>query len=117
MNELAIGQRWVSDSESELGLGMIIEVDRRLVSVSFPASEETRTYAINNAPLSRVQFSVGDTIECSDGTQLTVTKVESVDGLLFYQGSKTDGSVTKIDELSLNAFTTINKNLFILISN
>jgi ATP-dependent helicase HepA len=53
-----VGQRWISHTESALGLGIIAEVAGRLVTVSFPAAEEERTYAIDNAPLGRVTYKV-----------------------------------------------------------
>jgi ATP-dependent helicase HepA len=53
MTDFTPGQRWLSESETELGLGIIKELDYRLVTVGYPAVEEERTYAINNAPLSR----------------------------------------------------------------
>ncbi|HET8731352.1 MAG TPA: hypothetical protein VFM34_09615, partial [Moraxellaceae bacterium] len=58
----AIGQRWISDTETELGLGVMIEIDARSLTVLFPKSEETRVYARNNAPLSRIRFAEGDTV-------------------------------------------------------
>ncbi|MCV6625628.1 MAG: hypothetical protein OIF38_05995, partial [Cellvibrionaceae bacterium] len=48
------GQRWVSNTEAELGLGIIVDADERIVEISFPAAGERRQYALNNAPLSRV---------------------------------------------------------------
>lgn len=45
----AIGQRWISESESSLGLGIITALDLRKVTISFPATEEVRIYAIENA--------------------------------------------------------------------
>lgn len=35
-----VGQRWISESENDLGLGLISEVNHRTVTVSFPAAEE-----------------------------------------------------------------------------
>lgn len=32
------GQRWISDTESELGLGTVVAIDGRMVTVLFPAS-------------------------------------------------------------------------------
>ena len=57
-----IGQRWVSQAENDLGLGTIIQVDNRFVQVMFPAADETRNYAIDQAPLMRVEFSQGETL-------------------------------------------------------
>jgi ATP-dependent helicase HepA len=64
-----MGQRWISDSETELGLGVIIETDARSLTVLFPKSDETRVYARNNAPLSRIRFAEGDTVTDVGGQQ------------------------------------------------
>jgi len=45
-----VGQRWVSQTESRLGLGLITEVTGRRVTIAFPAADEERTYAMENAP-------------------------------------------------------------------
>lgn len=52
----AIGQRWISESENSLGLGIITGQDNRTVTISFPASDEMRIYALASAPLTRVLF-------------------------------------------------------------
>ena len=87
MTEFTPGQRWLSESETELGLGLIKEVDYRLVTVSYPAVEEERTYAKNNAPLSRITFDVGDTLTTGDGLDLVVKDVEDHNGLVVYHAS------------------------------
>ena len=51
-----IGQRWISSSESQLGLGIITALEGRTVYVNFPAAEEERIYAADNAPLSRIIY-------------------------------------------------------------
>ena len=56
------GQRWISDSEAELGLGTVLTADGRLVTVLYPASGETRQYSQRNAPLTRVRFAPGEVI-------------------------------------------------------
>lgn len=40
LQQFAIGQRWLSDTETELGLGVLIDVDERSVSILFPKSDE-----------------------------------------------------------------------------
>ncbi len=82
--QFAIGQRYLSDSESDLGLGVVIEVDDRSVQVLFPQSEETRVYAKASALLSRVVFAVGDTITDQEGACHVVTKVETISGVVRY---------------------------------
>lgn len=82
--EFAVGQRYLSDTESELGLGVVIDLDDRCVHILFPQSEETRVYAKNSAPLSRVIFKVGDNICDQEGNSYTVTAVDQVMGVLKY---------------------------------
>ena len=82
--EFAVGQRYLSDTESELGLGVVIDLDDRCVHILFPQSEETRVYAKNSAPLSRVVFKVGDNICDQEGNSYTVTAVDQVMGVLKY---------------------------------
>lgn len=84
MSQFAIGQRYLSDSESNLGLGVVIGMDDRCVSVLFPQSEETRVYAKASAMLSRVVFCVGDTVSDQDGNRHIVARCEEVSGVMRY---------------------------------
>ena len=86
----ALGQRWISDTESDLGLGTIVAIDDRTVSVLFAASEENRLYAKHDAPVTRVMFNKGDTIESHEGWSLEVEEVIEDAGLLTYIGTRTD---------------------------
>src|SRR5262245_13493137 len=78
------GQRWVSDSEAELGLGIILKVEFGRLEVFFPAAKERRQYAIESAPLRRVRFQEGDKIKTHEGQELLAVKVETRAGLLVY---------------------------------
>ncbi|MCL4124070.1 UNVERIFIED_CONTAM: hypothetical protein GTU68_052483 [Idotea baltica] len=86
----ALGQRWISDTESDLGLGTVVAVDDRTVSILFAASEENRLYAKQDAPVTRVMFNKGDTIESHEGWSLEVEDVIEEGGLLTYIGTRTD---------------------------
>ncbi len=79
------GQRWTSDSEPELGLGSVLRLSSRTVTIVFPASGETREYAADNAPLRRVRFRTGDTIRDQEGRPLVVEAVTERAGLLLYR--------------------------------
>ncbi|CAH0534397.1 RNA polymerase-associated protein RapA [Vibrio stylophorae] len=92
----ALGQRWISDSESDLGLGTVIAVEARTVTLLFPASEENRVYARNDAPLTRVMFNPGDQIQSHEGWELLVAQVEEQGGLLTYHGTRIDTSETDV---------------------
>lgn len=84
MQPFAIGQRWLSDTETELGLGVLIDVDERSISILFPKSDETRVYARNNAPLSRIIFNVKDEVQDQEGVKWIVESVEDRHGVLRY---------------------------------
>ena len=84
MQEFAIGQRWLSDTESELGLGVLVGVDERTISILFPKSDETRVYARASAPLSRIVFAVGDWLTDQDGNEWQVEFFEIQHGVMRY---------------------------------
>ena len=99
----AIGQRWVSQAESDLGLGTIIQVDNRFVQVMFPASEESRQYAIDQAPLMRVEFSPGDTLTSLEEFQFVVEHIEQNHSTFIYQGKRIDnGETVAVKEIMLD---------------
>ncbi|HEX6590602.1 MAG TPA: RNA polymerase-associated protein RapA [Moraxellaceae bacterium] len=99
----AVGQRWISDTETELGLGVMIEIDARSLTVLFPKSEETRVYARNNAPLSRIRFAVGDSVQDAGGNAFTVTAVHEQRGLLRYSVVNASGEASDLNETRLSA--------------
>ena len=98
------GQRWISDSEAELGLGTVLAQDGRLLTVLYPATGETRQYALRNAPLTRVRFSPGDVITHFENWKLTVVEVEDVDGLLVYSGLNSQNETCVLPETQLSNF-------------
>ncbi|WP_300312159.1 RNA polymerase-associated protein RapA [uncultured Psychrobacter sp.] len=112
-SEFAVGQRYLSDTESELGLGVVIDVDDRCVHILFPQSEETRVYAKNSAPLSRVVFKIGDSIADQQGNNYTVTGVDEVMGVLKYsvEDDEQGVEVKPIMETRLAANITLAKPL------
>ena len=109
--EYAVGQRWVSNTEAELGLGIVAEVENRRVVVSFPAVAERRTYAVNNAPLSRVGYNVGQVIESDEGVKITITETHDMDGCVVYVGRDSEGKLQTIDEINLNSFVQFSRPL------
>jgi len=85
-----LGQRWISDTESELGLGTVVAIDARMVTLLFPATGENRLYARNDSPVTRVMFNPGDTVTSHEGWQLKVDEVKEENGLLIYIGTRLD---------------------------
>ncbi|MEM8237016.1 RNA polymerase-associated protein RapA [Morganella morganii subsp. sibonii] len=106
-----LGQRWISDTESELGLGTVVSVDARMITLLFPATGENRLYAAADAPITRVMFNEGDTVTSHEGWQLSVTAVEESDGLLTYTGQRTDTGEdnVRLREVFLDSKLTFNK--------
>ncbi len=104
MIDFVPGQRWFNSAEPDLGLGTVIEVEHRTVTMLFMAAEETRVYAIQNTPLTRVLFKPGDTIRCQNIGQLTVKKVLEENDLIIYQGTDTNGDFHEVSERKLDNF-------------
>jgi len=78
------GQRWISESEPGLGVGVVVDTAPGRVFLLFRASETLRQYAAASAPIKRVEFRPGDSIKTHAGETLPVESVESRDGLLTY---------------------------------
>ncbi len=81
-------QRYVSQSEPELGLGLITEVNERMVKVWFRAAQERRQYAPSSAPLRRVAFAVGQAVLLRSGASMVVERVTEADGVLTYHAAE-----------------------------
>ena len=109
MSEFVIGQRWISDTETDLGLGVVTNVELRRVSILFPASEQTRVYAIDQAPLTRVIFFAGDKIESEQGQSYSIESIQQEKGLITYQCVTEDGRPSQITEGELSHSTQLNK--------
>jgi len=115
LQQFAIGQRWLSDTETELGLGVLIDVDERSVSILFPKSDETRVYARSNAPLSRIVFNANDELQDQEGTIWTVESVEDRNGVVRYHIVRTleDGTEERkaLNETRVGATIQLSKPL------
>jgi ATP-dependent helicase HepA len=95
------GQRWLSEAEPDLGLGLVEETDGRYVRLSFAASAQQRTYAVQSAPLGRVRLQPDDLAQDRDGGELTVKAVDDRDGLLTYVCENRDGVPVTLPEQQL----------------
>lgn len=100
----------MSETEPELGLGLIVEVGDKQLKVLFAAGDTERVYGKNSAPLKRVKFDVGDQIKSRDGQQFVIESLEEIDGLVTYHG---DGSSLEESELDDHlAFNNPEEKLF-----
>lgn len=104
VSEFVVGQRWVSHTETELGLGIIVAVEGRRVEISFPAADEQRLYATDSAPLTRIEHKIGETIRTQDEQAFNITRTENFEGRIIYYATDKAGQERKIDELDLNCF-------------
>jgi ATP-dependent helicase HepA len=109
MAEFIPGQRCISDAELQMGLGTVLTVEQRTLTVLFMATGDTRTYAKQSAPLTRVLFSNGDTISSHDGIKITVKKITENHGLITYSGTDASGVHHQIEESELDNFIQLNR--------
>lgn len=103
-SQFVIGQRWISESEAELGLGIVLDLANRRLTISFPAAGERRTYAVDNAPISRVIYQVGEQVRHQDGTVIKITRALEQHGCLLYSGLTKDNVELAIPEFELDSF-------------
>ncbi|CDL79394.1 RNA polymerase-associated protein RapA [Xenorhabdus cabanillasii] len=106
-----LGQRWISDTESELGLGTVVALDARMVTLLFPASGENRLYSRNDSPITRVMFNAGDTVTSHEGWKLKIDEIQQENGLLIYVGTRLDTEEENVSlrEVLLDSKLTFNK--------
>ncbi|MCE9685845.1 RNA polymerase-associated protein RapA [Shewanella sp. AS16] len=106
----ALGQRWISDTESELGLGTVVQVEGRMVTLLFPATGENRMFSRSEAPLTRVIYNPGDKVESHEGWSLEVVELEEKQELIIYHGIHTEtGEPASLRETLLNHNIRFNK--------
>ena len=112
MQDFAIGQRWISAAELQLGLGMVIEIEHRTVSIIFPATAEVRIYARENAPITRVRFAEGDWVQNQDDHLMQVTSLQENSGLIVYHCEDEAGHAVVLPEGKLNNYLQLNRPVF-----
>ncbi|BFM15962.1 RNA polymerase-associated protein RapA [Maricurvus nonylphenolicus] len=103
------GQRWVSQTEAEMGLGIVLENNGRHLTISFPAAGERRTYAVEEAPLTRVIYHPGDSITSIDNLTIIVSETSEQQGCILYSGHDKNGDHHQIPELELDSFIQFSK--------
>jgi len=109
----AHGQRWLSETEPELGLGIVTELDHRTVTIAFRSCDQVRRYARAQAPLSRIAFAAGDSITTCHGDALIVLEVSSHKDTLVYDAHLKDdpSQRIKLPEALLSDTLILNKPL------
>ena len=106
----SIGQRWLSNTETELGLGAVIGVDFRSVEILFPATGEARMYTKQEAPLTRLIFDIGETVKSQDGWEMTISDIEESQGVCIYSGIREDNKAqVRLSETMLDHHIRLNQ--------
>ena len=95
MEDFYPDQRWTSEGEPELGVGIVVATTKNRVEIHFAAADETRQYALANAPLRRVVFKAGDTIVDTNKRPLVIERVQDNGELFLYIGK--DGVLSEAD--------------------
>lgn len=85
-----------------MGIGILKEVSQRKVKIYFPLSDETRVYAMESAPLRRVVFKPGDTIEDINQQTVLIERVELENGLYVYYGNDKKMSEAELGDVSVH---------------
>ena len=116
LSEFAVGQRWISNAESGLGLGVVIGVESRRVALSFPAADEDRVYSIDAAPLTRIIYKVGDAVKDKYQHPLTILDTLDNNGVTFYKVANAEGEEGILPEIDLDAFVHFSTPLDRLLS-
>ena len=105
-----VGQRWISDSESDQGLGTVTGVEHRFVNIVFTATGEARQYAKDNAPLTRVIFNKDDLVPSHEGWSLKVSSHSEAHGIITYEGVRQDtNEQISLKEVMIDHFIKFNK--------
>lgn len=78
----------MSVTEPELGLGLITELEDKTIVVRFAGSEIDRRYRSQNAPLKRVLFEVGDSLQDNQGQTFVVDEFMDNQDLRIYKSGE-----------------------------
>ena len=86
MNTFVPGQRYVSRSEPDLGLGIVAEIQGRNVIFRFPLVNQTRIYRMENAPVDRFVLNPGETAKSEKGASFVIESLREISGVVVYVG-------------------------------
>ena len=110
MGEFILNQRYTSSGEPELGVGIVTEVSKGKVRISFPVAEEVRLYSAESAPLLRTIFKPGHIIIDQQGQSILIEEVRLQDGLYVYYGNDRELVESELGEVSTSH--TVDDRLF-----
>ncbi|BAO43546.1 RNA polymerase-associated protein RapA [Thiolapillus brandeum] len=103
------GQRWLSDTDPDLGLGLVTEIEPRRLTLLFPAIGESRVYALPDAPLTRLVLEPGDSLQDDQEEPLTVVEIEEREGLFIYLCRNEQGESRRLAEMDVSPHLQLNR--------
>ena len=109
MQDFVPGQRWLSETQSEFGLGLVEAVEGRHVRLLYPATGETRLYARDQAPLARLVVGRGERIRDRAGRELRVLEARTEQGLITYRAEDQTGLIHELPEAELDDRLSFNR--------
>jgi ATP-dependent helicase HepA len=84
--KFTVGQKWISETEPELGVGQVVKQDFRTITLLFPISGESRIYnSRSEPPLKRYILKTGEKAISIKGVSLFIEEITEENGLLFYK--------------------------------
>jgi len=101
INEFIAGQCWFSEAEPELGLGVVVQLEGRRLTVHYHAADATRVYASDSAPLRRLVCKPGEAVVSKSGFGMVIARVQQRNGLFYYVGRSEGGQELIIPETEL----------------
>jgi ATP-dependent helicase HepA len=102
MDNFVPGQRWLSETQGDLGLGLVTAVEGRLVEIDYPATGEQRIYALPDPPLVRLELTAGEHVRDREGRDLVILSVSTDAGLITYRCEDIEGAVRELPEAELD---------------
>jgi ATP-dependent helicase HepA len=111
ITEFATGQRWLSDTEPDLGLGLVSNTDQRSVTLEFTAIGESRRYAKDDAPLSRLILKPGDTFKLGNVEVEVLKVIPASIGTVIYSIKIPGSEPLPLPEASLPGTLSMNRPL------
>lgn len=102
MHNFVPGQRWLSETQGELGLGLVTAVEGRRVEIAYRATGEQRIYALPDPPLVRLELTAGETVRDRAGRDLVILDVANDAGLLTYRCEDIEGVICELPEAELD---------------
>ena len=86
MPKFVLGQKWTSESEPELGVGQVVKLDFRTVTLNFPVAGLQRIYnSKGEPPLNRYILKIGDKAVSIKGSYFFIEEITEKDGLFYYK--------------------------------